>query len=44
MAVAKQNKDKLQPVLDYRELNQHVDVFKTDADVCASKLLECCQQ
>ena len=29
--------------MDYRELNAHVDAFTADADVCASKLRECCQ-
>ena len=44
MAVVQQNKDKVRPVLDYRELNQYVDAFTADADVCASKLREWRQQ
>ena len=38
MAVVQQNKSKVRPVMDYRELNQYVDTFMADADVCASKL------
>ena len=40
MAVAQHNKAKVRPVMDYRELNVHVDAFTADADVCASKLRE----
>ena len=37
MAVAQHNKAKVRPVMDYRELNAHVDAFTADADVCTSK-------
>ena len=40
MAVIQQNKEKVRPVLDYRELNEHVDAFTARADVCAQKLRE----
>ena len=43
MAVAQHNKAKVRPVMDYCELNTHVDAFMADADVCASKLREWCQ-
>ena len=39
MAVLQQNKTKVHPVMDYRELN-HVDAFTANADVCAAKLRE----
>ena len=29
--------------MDYRELNQYVDTFMADADVCTRKLWEWCQ-
>lgn len=40
MAVIQQNKGKVRPVLDFRELNTRVDAFTADADVCADKLRE----
>lgn len=40
LAVTQQNKGKVRPVLDYRELNSHVEAFTADADVCADKLRE----
>ena len=40
MAVIQQNKDKVRPVMDFRELNTHVDAFTASADVCADKLRE----
>ena len=40
MAVIKQNKQKVRPVLDYRELNDHVDPFTARADICTEKLIE----
>jgi len=40
MAVIQQNKDKVRPVMDFRELNSHVDAFMASADVCADKLCE----
>ena len=40
MAVIQQNKQKVRPVLDYRELNDHVDPFTAHADICTEKLRE----
>ena len=40
MAVVQHNKSKVRPVLDYRELNKHIEAYTADADVCASKLRE----
>ena len=40
MAVLQQNKTKMHPVMDYRELNHHVNAFMANADVCAAKLCE----
>ena len=40
IAIEQPTKDKIRPVMDYRELNQHVDTFTVDADVCATKLQE----
>ena len=40
MAVIQHNKQKVRPVLDYRELNAHVDAFTAHADICAQKLRE----
>lgn len=40
MAVAQVNKHKVQSVLDYRELNDFVEVFTADMDVCPQKLRE----
>ena len=40
MAIVQQNKDKVRPVMDFRELNSHVDVFTANADVCADKIRE----
>ena len=34
MAVIQEHKQKVQPVLDYRELNDFVEVFATKAEVC----------
>lgn len=44
MAAVQPNKDKVCPVLDYRELNQHIDAFTADADIYATKLWEWFQQ
>ena len=44
MSVIQPNKGKLCPVIDYRELNKHVDAFTVDADVSIAKLREWCQQ
>ena len=38
MAVEQQNKTKVRPVLDCRELNSHVEAHTADADVCADTL------
>ena len=38
MAIIQQNKDKVRPVMDFRELNSHVDAFTASADVCADKI------
>lgn len=40
MAVVQQHKKKVRPVLDFRELNSHVDAHTAEADVCAEKLRE----
>ena len=40
MAVLQKNKQKVRPVMDYRELNEHVDAYTASADVCAQKLRE----
>ena len=40
MAVIQQNKQKVRLVLDYRELNDHVDPFTARADICTKKLRE----
>ena len=44
MAVVQHTKGKLHPVMGYREINEHVDAFTADADVCTTKLREWCQQ
>ena len=40
MAVVQEQKQKVCPVLDYRELNSFVDAFTANAEVCAQKLRE----
>ncbi|KAK4312976.1 hypothetical protein Pmani_015641 [Petrolisthes manimaculis] len=40
MAVVQENKKKVRPVLDFRELNSYVDVHTAEADICAEKLRE----
>ena len=40
MAVVEKNKGKVQPVLDYRELNTHMETHTADVDVCANTLRE----
>ena len=40
MAVVKELKQKVRPVLDYQELNGFVDAFAANAEVCAQKLRE----
>ena len=44
MAVVQEQKQKVRPVLDYRELNGFVDAFTANAEVCAQKLREWRQQ
>ena len=34
MAVVQEKKDKVRPVLDFRELNEFVECSRTDADAC----------
>jgi hypothetical protein len=38
MAVLQENKGKVRPVLDYRELNQYIKSHTGDSDVCCEKL------
>ena len=38
MAVLQEKKDKVRPVLDFRELNEFVECSEADADVCDEKL------
>ena len=38
MAVVQRNKRKVRPVMDFRELNTHIDAFTADSDVCVDKL------
>ncbi|KFD46673.1 hypothetical protein M513_12441 [Trichuris suis] len=40
MAVVQRTKGKVRPVLDFRELNTHIDTFTPNSDVCADKLRE----
>lgn len=40
MAVVQQNKEKVRPVLDFRELNSHLTIHTADADVCSEKIRE----
>ena len=40
MAVIQPTKDKVRPVMDFREVNQYIDAYTGDADVCADKLRE----
>ena len=44
MAVLQKNEQKVRPVMDYCELNEHVDLYTAGADVCAHKLREWRQQ
>ena len=44
MAILQENKQKVQPVMYYRELNKHVDPYTAGADVCTHKLREWRQQ
>ena len=38
MAVIQDKKQKVRPVMDYRELNEHIDAYTAEADVCVDKL------
>lgn len=38
MAVVQQNKGKVRPVLDFRELNSYIEAFTANTDACADKL------
>lgn len=40
MAVVQRNKKKVRPVMDFRELNAHIDAFTADSDVCSDRLRE----
>ncbi len=48
MAVLQENKRKVQPVMDYHALNEHLDTYTAGAGVCAQKLrvvtarVKCC--
>ena len=44
MAIEQPTKVKIRPMMNYRELNQHVDTFTVNADVCAAKLWKWCQK
>ena len=40
MAVIQEVKDKVRPVLDFRELNEFINTHTLDADVCAHRVRE----
>ena len=40
MAIVQRNKKKVRSVMDFRELNAHIDVFMADSDVCSDRLRE----
>ena len=40
MAVIQTSKDKIRPVMDFREVNSYIDAYTGNADVCADKLRE----
>ena len=44
MAVVQQNKNKVRPVMDFREVNTNIDAFTAAANVCAERLREWCRQ
>ena len=44
MAILQENKQKVRPVMDYRELNKHDNLYTAGAEVCAHKLREWRQQ
>ena len=40
MAVIQSSKNKVRPVMDFREVNAYIDAYTGEADVCADKLRE----
>ena len=40
MAILQENKQKVRPVMDYRELNEHVNAYTENANVCAQTMRE----
>ena len=44
MPILQENKQKVQPVMDYRELNEHVNAYTANADACAQTMREWRQQ
>ena len=44
MAILQENKQKVRPVMDYRELNEHVNAYTANAGVCAQTMREWRQQ
>lgn len=40
MAIVQPNKDKVRPVMDFRELNSYLSLHTADADVCGDKIRE----
>ena len=44
MAILQESKQKVRSVIDYRELNEHVNAYTANADVCAQTMREWRQQ
>lgn len=44
MAVVQHSKGRVREVMDYSKLNEHVDEFTANTDVCSAKLREWRQQ
>ena len=40
MAILQESKQKVRPVMDYRELNEHVNAYTANADICAQAMWE----
>lgn len=40
MAIVQHNKKKVRPVMDFRELNCHMQAYTASSDVCADRLRE----
>ena len=40
MAILQESKQKVRPVMDYRELNEHVNAYMANADMCAQTMRE----